>query len=399
MKKWITIVLLVVLFSLVGVKVYLKMSEQGSGVFRGRRGKPVAVEVVPVRRTTIRDVGVFTGSLKPEARFLLAPKTAGRLERLLVNIGDRVRHGQLIAVLDDSEYQQQLEQARALLEVARANSKAAFQSLALAAREMKRVKSLRSRKIATVSELDSARADYTTARVANEVAKAQLTEKEAAFRLAQIRLSHTRINAIWRDRKARVVVGERFVDEGALLSVNTAIVSLIDISSLVAVIHVTEKEYFKLKIGQPVRIMAEAIPGRRMMGHITRIAPLIKESSREAMVEVEVDNPGDILKPGLFIRAEIEFAVHRDAVVIPQSAVVERNGVTGVFLADLSLHKVGFRKIQPGIVTNERVEILSPALSGIVVTVGHHLLQDGSTIVVPDRENGSGPAGNGKSKG
>jgi len=406
MRKWIAIILLVILLSLVGLKVYLKMLEEGSGIFSGRRGQAVAVELAPFRRTTIRDVGAFTGSLKSKARFLLAPKTAGRLERLLVNIGDELKHGQLVAELDDSEYQQQLEQARALLEVARANSKAAFQSLAIAAREINRIKSLREQKIATVSELDAARAEYTSAKVANEVAKAQLTEKEAAFKLAQIRLSHTRIHALWRDRQARMIVGERFVDEGALLSINTPIVSLLDISSLVAVIHVTEKEYYKLNAGQPVLITAEAIPGRQMKGRITRIAPLIKESSREAMVEVAVDNPGNILKPGLFVRAEIEFATHRNVVVVPQSAIVERNGETGVFVADLQERKALFRRIQPGIVSSEQVEVVSPALAGEVVTVGHHLLQDGSAILVPGRENGSpaqaeqgGPGKGGRPKG
>lgn len=389
MKKWLTILLLVVFLSLLGMKVYNKMLDPGGGYFDGRRSKPTAVELAPVQRRTIRDMGMFTGSLKPRTRFLLAAKTAGRLERLRVNIGDILTHGQLVAELDDSEYQQQLEQAKALLEVASANARAAFESLAISARELNRVKSLRSRKIATVSELDAARANYTTKKVANEVAKAQLTEKEAALKLARIRLSHTRVHALWRDKKARMVVGERFVDEGALLSANTPIVSLIEISSLIAEIHVTERDYYKLKVGQSVAVTAEAIRNRRMSGRIARIAPLIKESSREARVEIIVDNPGGVLKPGLFVRAEILFAAHPNAVVVPQSAVVNRNGVTGVFWADLDKQQARFIPVEPGIDHQGLVEIVKPKLSGNVVTIGHHLLEDGSAILVPGQEHGS----------
>jgi RND family efflux transporter MFP subunit len=395
MKKWITIILLAVFLSLVGVKVYMKILEQGGGYSAGKRGKPVAVELARVRSKTIRDISEFTGSLKPRNRFLLAAKIPGRLQQLKVNIGDKLTYGQLVAVLDDHEYQQQLEQARALLEVARANSRAAFQSVTISTRELSRVKSLRSSNISTVSELDTARDSFALKKVAYEVAKAQLSEKKASFKLAQIRLSYTRIHAQSRNKRARLIVGERFVDEGTLLSINTPIVSLIDISSLVAVIHVTERDYYKLKVGQPVNVTAEAIRNRTMKGRITRIAPVIKESSREATVEIEVSNPGEILKPGLFIRAEIEFAAHYNAVVIPQSALVKRNGVTGVFRADLAENKARFIRIEQGISNNGLVEVLAPRLSGEVITIGHHLLEEGSKILVPNRKPNSRPAKNG----
>jgi len=395
MKKWITIILLTVFLSLVGVKVYQKILEQGGGYVAGKRGKPVAVELAKVKRKTIRDIGEFTGSLKPRSRFLLAAKIPGRLQRLKVDIGDKLTYGQLVAVLDDHEYQQQLEQARALLEVARANSRSAFQSVTISTRELSRVKSLRSSNITTVSELDTARDSFTLKKVAHEVAKAQLAEKKASFKLAQIRLSYTRIHAQWQNKRARLIVGERFVDEGTLLSINTPIVSLIDISSLVAVIHVTERDYYKLKVGQPVNITTEAISNRTMKGQITRIAPVIKESSREATVEIEVSNPGEVLKPGLFIRAEIEFAAHRNAVVVPQSALVTRNGVTGVFRADLAENKARFIRIKQGIINNGLVEVLAPKLSGDVITIGHHLLEEGSKILVPNQKSNSRPGKNG----
>jgi multidrug efflux pump subunit AcrA (membrane-fusion protein) len=76
-----------------------------------RAAAPVAVEVEPVRKDTIRDIGVFTGSLVPQSQFVVAPKAAGWLKKLLVDIGDRVRRNDVIAVLDDEQFTRQVEQA------------------------------------------------------------------------------------------------------------------------------------------------------------------------------------------------------------------------------------------------------------------------------------------------
>jgi multidrug resistance efflux pump len=118
----------------------------------------VAVALAPVRRQEIRDVRRFTGTLAPQSQFLVAPKVAGRLDQLLVNIGHEVRQGDLIAVLDGEEYRQQVEQARAELEVARANTHDTQSTLEIAARDLERVRELRKERVASVSEMDKVEA-------------------------------------------------------------------------------------------------------------------------------------------------------------------------------------------------------------------------------------------------
>ena len=112
------------LAGLLGWQIYVKVQEANAkaknGGRRGGRGNgaAVAVELSPVRKATVRDIARFTGTLLPRSRFIVAPKVAGRLERLTVDVGSRVKAGQLIAELDDDEYAQQVEQARAELAVA-----------------------------------------------------------------------------------------------------------------------------------------------------------------------------------------------------------------------------------------------------------------------------------------
>jgi RND family efflux transporter MFP subunit len=383
MKKAIFLLIVLGLLGLVGRQVYTKLSEPGAGG-PPSRGKPaVAVEVKPVQRGAIRDTGVFTGTLHPRSQFRVAPKIGGRLERLPVQVGDRVAPESLVAVLDRGEYVQQVEQARAELEVARAQLEESRSALEIAGRELERARALREKKIASASELDEAESEFKVQTAKQRVARAQVDRRAAALEAARVRLSYTRILAGGNGADSLWVVGERFVDEGAMLAPNQAIVSLLDIGTVVAVIHVIEKDYPKVRVGQAATVSAEAFPGERFPGRIVRLAPLLKETSRQARVEIEVPNPGSRLKPGMFVRAEIELARREDALLVPLEALVRREGHRGVFSVDIREARARFVPVTLGIVGPGEAEVLGPALEGPVVTMGHHLLEDGSPVLLP----------------
>ncbi len=382
MKKFFVFLLFILLLG-IGWKVSEKIQDPTSAYSRKRGNRQVPVEVTKVSRGTIREIGVFTGSLKPKSRFIVAPKITGRLKKLLVNIGDRVEPGQLIALLDDEEFDLQLQQALAHMEVASANLESSVNGLKIAKRELQRMKRLHASKMVSASESDMAEAKYSDQQAKHRTAKAQLLEKKAAVEVSRIRLSYTQIKILWNASGTDMVVGQRFVDEGALLSPNAQIVSVLDISSLIAVINVTERDYFKLKIGQTAVITADALGNKRFKGKITRIAPLIKETSREAKVEIEIPNLKRFLRPGLFIRALIHFDTHGDSQIVPVTALVKRNNTVGVFLADLENQKATFVPVEVGITENSQAEIIKPILQGHVVTLGQHLLENGSSIMIP----------------
>lgn len=389
MKKAFCVLSFLALVSVLGFQVYQRYTEGNKGSFRQQRLSVVAVEVTEVKKSALRDVTSFTGTLQPKSYFVVAPKVAGRLEKLLVNIGDLVKRGQLIAMLDDEEYAQHVEQARAELDVAKANVEECRSALDVAQREFERAQALRQKKIASESELDSAKAQYEARDAKYKVALAQVVQKEAALKATQVRLSYTKIHASWEDGNEHRVVGERFVDEGAMLTANAPIVSILDIRSLTAVIHVIERDYSSMKAGQEAIVTTDAFPGKTFTGKIVRVAPLLKEASRQARVEVEIPNPDRLLKPGMFVRAQIEFHKKDDATVIPVNALVKRDGHQGVFMADTEQMKARFVPVTLGITNGELAEVLDPSLSGMVVTLGHHLLEDGSAIVLPDTKAGS----------
>ncbi|NLW50840.1 MAG: efflux RND transporter periplasmic adaptor subunit [Candidatus Brocadiaceae bacterium] len=394
MKKPIAIVVVLVLLSLLGWRVYVKARAHAAGAAGpgAGRGQAVPIEVGPVSTGLIRDVAFFTGSLRPRSEFTVAPKVSGRLEQLLVNIGDRVSRGQVVAVLDDDEYVLEVEQSRAELEVAEANLIQTESALAIGRREYERVQALREKGIASESDLDAAEANFQARTAAARVAAAQVAQRRAALQSAQVRQSYTQIAVDWEDGADERLVGERFVDEGALLRANDPIVSILDLNTLTAALHVIERDYTKVQPGQEVMVTTDAFPEETFSGRVVRVAPLLRETSRQARVEVELPNPQGLLKPGMFVRASIEFGRVENATTVPSSALARRDGRFGVFQTDESGRTVRFVPVVQGTLDGDRQQILEPALTGTVVILGHHLLEDGSavTVVTDADESGAG---------
>jgi RND family efflux transporter MFP subunit len=359
------------------------------------RSSAVAVQVAPITTGLIRDIRSFSGSLAPRAQFIVAPKVAGRLERLSVDLGDPVRRGQVVARLDDAEYVQQVEQARAELLVARANLDESRSELDIAEKEFVRVESLRGQKVTSQSELDLSRSRYLAQQARMRVAQAQVDQRKAALRAAEVRLGYTTITATWPQTDqpdAPRVVGERFVDEGATLSANTSMLSVLDISWLRAVFHVAERDYPRLHVGQQARVMVDAFPEQVFEGHVSRIAPVFQEASRQARIEVELPNPRALLKPGMFAQVELELDRADNALLAPTAALVRREGRWALFGLE-SEETVSLIFVRRGIAHQGLTQILEPAdLPAQVVVLGQHLLEDGSSVNVVQDQTEPGPA-------
>ena len=405
MKKAIVILVAVGLLGLLGWQIHAKLNERKDTGPR-RRKRSVPVEATSVIRKTMRNVPEFTGTLLPESRFDVAPKVPGKLEKLLVNIGDTVQHGALIAQLDSAEYDQEIAQATAELAVAEANRADMASALEVAQREYDRVKELRQQKVASEAELDQAKARYDAARAKHEVSKAQIQQKQAALKGADVRRSYTQILADWKDGATAAssqpgtaetraaassqpgtaetrVVAERFVDRGTMLRANEPIVSIVDLDPVLAVINVIERDFPNIRVGQEATLTTDAYPRRTFTGHVARRAPVLREQTRQARVEIEVPNPDKALAPGMFVRVRIQFAEHPGVQAVPFGAIVPREGNRGVFVVDAAAKKARFVPVETGIVEGPLVEVLSPELSGKVVTLGQHLLEDGADIMLP----------------
>lgn len=357
----------------------------------GGETRAVPVEVAAVEHGPIERRREFTGTLEPRAEFVVAPKVSGRIEEIGVDLADTVTRGQVVAKLDDDEFVQAVAQAQADWAVAKANLAEARSQLEIAERELERMDQLRERGVASASQRDVAKADQLAKQAHVEVTKAQLTRAAAALELARIRLGYTEVAANWRGGREQRVVAERYVDEGDTVSANALLLRIVEIDPITGVFYVTERDYALLEPDQIAALRTDAFPGKAFEGRITRIAPVFRESTRQARVEVRLDNPGLLLKPGMFVRATVVLDRVAQTTIVPEQALTRRDGRDGVFVLDADGKSVSWREVAVGIRQGSRVQVEAEGLGTQVVTLGQQLLDDRSAVTVEGEAPGSAP--------
>jgi RND family efflux transporter MFP subunit len=367
-----------------GWLIFSQFQERVATGKSGRAIRPVPVEVVQIQRGPIALQRTFSGELEALAEFVVAPKVSGRVERVIVNLADTVKRGQVVAELDNDEYVQAVAQAQADLEVAKANRSEAKSALEIANREFKRTESLLKRGIASDSEFDASRQVRLAKQAKLKVAAAQTTKAESSLETANIRLGYTKVTAGWTGGDEHRVVAERYVDEGQTVAANAPLLLIVELHPIVGVVYVSERDYARLKPGQLVSLTTEAFPGEQFPGRIDRIAPVFRKSTRQARIEMIVDNSQHRLKPGMFIRTTVVLTQVSDATIIPQQALTIRDDRSGVFIVSEDGQSVVWREVKVGIREGDRVQVEGRGLSGRVVILGQQLVKHGSAITIPD---------------
>ncbi len=357
--------------------ILLVVKDKGGSSRRFDR-PPVAVEVDTARYESIQETRQLTGSIYPLYQYIVAPKVSGRIIKINKRIGDWVKRGEIIAKIDDAEYQQMVLEAEANLKISQANLAEIESQFELAKQELERVQSLQQKGIASPAELDAATTNFNALQSRIKLAHAQVEQRQAALNSAKIRLSYTVLVAT-----EPGFVGERFVDEGGLLAPNSPLVSVIGIDTVIVRTTVIERVYGQIQMGQSAEIEVDAFPGKSFYGKVTRIAPMLQEASRVAQMEVEVANDSLLLKPGMFSKVKVVLAEKDSAQVVPSQAIVNRNGVNGVFVIKNEESIAHYIPVQVGLSTPNKTEIFTPKINGLVVTLGQHLLEDGSNVILP----------------
>jgi RND family efflux transporter MFP subunit len=345
--------------------------------------RPVPVEVARIEHGPIDFERTFSGEIEALAEFVVAPKVGGRVERMIVNIADTVKRGQVVAELDNDEYVQAVAQARADLAVARANLSQAKSALDISTREFVRSESLRKRGIASDSDFDAARQSQLARQAQLKVAEAQVTKAESSLETANIRLGYTQVTAGWSGGNEQRIVAERYVDEGQTVAANSPLLLIVELHPILGVVFAAEADYARLKPGQRVDLTTEAYPGEHFAGRIDRIAPIFQKSTRQARIEMIVENPEHRLKPGMFIGATVSLARVPEATIVPEQALTVRDERSGVFVVNPDGRSVSWREVTVGIREGGRVQVKGEGLAGRVVTLGQQLIKDGSPIIIP----------------
>ena len=382
-RKLIIVLVLMGGAASLGWAIFNRLQEQNVPPQRGGASRRAPVEVAQIEQGPMQLRRTFSGALESPAEFVVRPKISGRIVHLGVELADTVRRGQVVAWLDDDEYVQLVAQAEAELAVAEASLSEAESALVIANRELQRVSTLRQRGVSSESQFDIAQADQLTKEAQAKVAAAQVTRAEAALASAKVWLSYTQVVANWSGGDDDRVVAERFVDAGETVAANAQLLSIVELHPITGAIFVAERDYARLRPGQPASLSTDAYPGEPFQGRINRIAPVFRQATRQARVEVVFENPDHRLKPGMFIRVTVVMDQVDEATIVPEQALTTRADRTGVFVVDDEGQSVMWREVQIGIREGNRVQVEGEGLTGRVVTLGQQLVDDGSAITIP----------------
>jgi HlyD family secretion protein len=264
----------------------------------------------------------ISGNLVPQTRVAVAAKLPGTLSSVRVDIGDRVRAGQVVAALDRREIDAQVDAAEAAVNVAHAGVEAAEAALANAVLERDRAQNLFDRGAVPRQRLDAAETARRSTAAQRDLAKANLAQAEAALRRArEVQRDATLTSPI------DGVVVERHYDAGSLVGPgDDPVVVVADLRVMKLEAGVSELEAGRLRVGMPARVEAQARPGEIFDGRVAAIAPEVDARNRHFRIEVRINNPGVQLLSGMYGSAAIPLERVDQVVAIPRDAVITRDG-------------------------------------------------------------------------
>lgn len=312
-----------------------------------RRSEATPVEIALAERRPIAASYTGTASLQAASEAQVVSKTTGVLLELMVEEGDVVREGQVLARLDPDRKGLALAQSEALLRKLQA--------------EYARSQELFARQLVSADQHERLRSDLEVQRSAVEIAK--------------LEVSYTRIVA-----PISGVVAERLVKQGNLIQNNQALFRIVDNSHLEAVLNLPERELATMRADLPVTMQVDALPGQRFTGRVDRVSPVVDAGSGTFRVTAAFDS-GGVLRPGMFGRFDVVYDERSNVLTVPREAIVESDGITSVFsVRDGQAVRV---PVSLGFVNGRFAEVRDGLEDGEqVVTVGKVSLRDGSQVQV-----------------
>ncbi len=330
---------------------------QTKDVPKDKDGKPIEIVKVPVEvakaaRSAVTAAFQGTANLVPEAEADVVTKTSGVVLQIMVEEGDRVQAGQVLARLDSDRQRLALKQSEA--------------NLRKLENDFKRQEELIGRKLISQDVFDRSRYDLDTQRASYEIAKLELSYAEIRAPIGG-------------------VVSKRMVKVGNLIQLNQPLFKIDDFDPLEAMINVPEREMRLIQAAQPVQMLVDALPGTVFTGSVARVSPVVDASTGTFRVVAQFKDDSGQLRSGMFGRVRVVYDQRADALVVPRSALVGDDKDASVFVVEADVAKR--RKVKLGYADGGQVEVVDGIAEGEqVVTLGQAALRDGAKVQVINSE-------------
>lgn len=287
-------------------------------------------------------------TLEAENEAFVVARTNGIIEKIIVEEGDHVKKGQILAQLDVEQLRLEAEQLNATLKKLE--------------NELHRQQQLFKRRLGSSDALDKARFEYES--------------QQAQYNLSKLKIRYATIRS-----PINGVVSERLVKTGNLVSINDKLFKITDPESLAAILHLPEKELINIKKQQQVFLQVDAFDKEVMQGVVERVRPIIDTDTGTFKVTVKINNRHEKLKAGMFGRISIVFDTHDNALLLPQQAIITQDNRSHVFT--VQKNEAIQTPIKTGYSQNGFVEVTSGLKDhDVVVVTGQQILKHKSKVEI-----------------
>lgn len=275
------------------------------------------VEAVQSRQGTLPLSERLNGTVIAHNQVELYPEISGTVDKVLARDGDLVKRGDPLVVLQDQQFQEQLQQSRAAMQVSQAAVKQAEARYREIEAEYRRTRMLAGEGLASQFEVETLQAQLESAEAAIELAQAQLRQAASAIAEREEILSRTIVRA-----PITGVVGQRNAEVGMQVGPGTRLFTIGDLDRVRVRVALTEKMLEQIRAGQPVRLLVGGQgESRPVTATLSRISPFLDPLTRTAEAEIDVANPANRLRPGMYVAVDILHGRSRNAVLVPTSAL------------------------------------------------------------------------------
>jgi RND family efflux transporter MFP subunit len=325
---------------------------------------PPQVTVAVARSTKANAERVLPGNALPLLEASLYARATGYIKRRFVDIGDRVKRGQLLALISSPDIDDQLAQARANLTQARAQLKLAQANATLAESILERDN--RARDAVAAEQRDTDRATYKTTVAQVEASRASIQVNTAAVQRYWDLQAFEKIIAPFPG-----VITQRNIDPGDLVTADSTSLELFHLMRtdiLRVFVNVPQTFATSLQLGQKAVVYRREDPQKQYTGKVTRTADALDPNTRTLLTEVQVANPKNALRPGMYLQVKFVFDRSIRSILIPTAALATRTGGPRVGVLDKQ-HRVHYRTVQLGRDYGAEIEVIAGLKAGETVVV------------------------------
>ena len=300
------------------------------GVRSGGPTQVPSVEVVQAQRGALPLEERLVGVVKADNQVEIYPEITASVTEVHVTSGEVVREGQVLVNLEARQFREQLNQAKASLRITQADARQAEARLRELRLQFERTEALAQKDLVSDLDLETQRAQMDAAAASYERTQAQVDQAMATIQEREAALARTVIRAPISGR-----VGQREAEVGMRVNGNTRLFTIGNLDNVRVEASLTESMLSYVAEGQSTRISSEVIGDTAIVTPLSRISPFLEATSFSTVAEIDVPNPGGLLKPGMFVSVDVFYGESQQATVVPNSALYEdpNSGALGVFVA------------------------------------------------------------------